>query len=231
MCIQVSYIHCKSLALTPNLWSSQISLVNMFVTKFNCFVGPSSFFSRQLLFSKDSTFITKVIRFYVYTYSILTVNTGFLNQRPKDYLRTEYLRTSSPCPISPLEQYEEEKNHSVYVKGVCSTERVSIIMTLKALRVACAFCILPSWESRQIFALQHKQMLSKRWSEGSLSCHNLLECKWWSQGFITSLCKWMASWKVHLYTSLGIPLSLTSKCCVPLTHFLNPGGQYFIPRL
>lgn len=78
-------------------------------------------------------------------YFILTVNTRLLNQRPKDYLLTEYLHTGFPCPISLLGQYEEEKNHSVYIKGVCGTEQVSIINESQNFKgVACTFFFLPS---------------------------------------------------------------------------------------
>lgn len=59
----------------------------------------------------------------VFIYCILTVKTRFMYQRPKDYLYTEYFKTGFICLISTLGQYDKDRNHSIHIEGIYSTEQ------------------------------------------------------------------------------------------------------------
>lgn len=59
----------------------------------------------------------------IFIYFILAVKTRLVDQRPKDYLLTEYLSTGFLGPMSPLGQYDEGRDHPAHSHSVCSTEK------------------------------------------------------------------------------------------------------------
>lgn len=59
----------------------------------------------------------------IFIYFILAVKIRLVDEKPKDYLLTEYLSTGFLGPISPSGQYDEDRDHSVHRDSVCSTEK------------------------------------------------------------------------------------------------------------
>lgn len=122
--------------------TDQVSLFNMLVTNISGPVGASFFFSRQPCFSQNSTFITKLIHFYVYIYLfILTVKSRLMDQRPKDYVLTEYHSIDFHAPWGNMMRI---KITLLIQKSSVVQKRNSKILTLKTLKGSLYIFLLPT---------------------------------------------------------------------------------------
>lgn len=94
----------------------------------------------------------------IFLYFILAVKTRLVDHRPKDYLLTEYLSTDFLGPMSPLGQYDENRDHPAHRDSVCTGKGLQNVDSQNFKKGIFLFFHLE--RGRQIFALYHKQIPS-----------------------------------------------------------------------